>query len=167
MQADIIAARAMVDCMFPPQEFCAVQDMLCFAVLINAITDTMYTNITGTFPVTSFKSMQDVFVAYISDLNASIVWAMPSCTDASMVQAFTKVISILKSGGYHSTLNMMGNECSAAVKKYIRSETINNQLVPPHNHQANATMCTIPTFKECFIGTIATVDMFCPLQLWD
>jgi hypothetical protein len=31
MQSDIIAARAKVDCMFPPQEICATQD--CSALL--------------------------------------------------------------------------------------------------------------------------------------
>ncbi len=73
--------------------------MFCFAALANAITSTMYTNITGAFPVRSFKIMQYVFVVYIYNLNAIIIQAMP-CTDASMVKAFTKVISILKSGGY-------------------------------------------------------------------
>jgi hypothetical protein len=131
MQADIIAAHAEVDCMFPPQETCAIQDVFCFAALADAIMGTMYTDITGAFPVSSFKSMQYVFVAYIYDLNAIIVRAMPSCTDASMVQAFTKLISILKSGGYHPALNVMNNECSAAVEKYTRSKAVNIQLVPP------------------------------------
>jgi hypothetical protein len=92
---------------------------------------------------------------------------MPSCTNASMIQAFTKVISILKSGGYHPALNMMDNKCSPAVKKYIRSKTINIQVFPPHNHWVNATEHAIPTFKEYFIAALATVDMLCPLQLWD
>ena len=131
---DIIAAHAKVDCMFPPQEICAMQDMFCFAALANAITGPMNTDITSAFPVCSFKSMQYVFVAYIYNLNAIIVRAMPSCTNASMVQAFTKVISILKSGGYHLALNIMDNKCSAGVEKYIRSEAINIQLVPPHNY---------------------------------
>jgi hypothetical protein len=78
-----------------------MQDVFCFAMVADAITGTMYTNITGAFPDRSFESMQYVFVAFIYNLNAIIVRAMPSCTDASMVQAFTKVISILKSGGYH------------------------------------------------------------------
>ncbi len=130
MQSDIIAACAEVDCMFPPQEICAMQDMFCFAALADAITGTMYTDITGAFPVRSFKSMQYVFAAYIYNLNAIIVRAMPSCTNASMVQAFTKFISILKSGSYHPALNVMDNECSSAVKKSIRSEAINIQLVP-------------------------------------
>ncbi len=70
-----------------------MQDMFCFAMPTDAIMGTMYTNITRVFPVRSFKSMQYVFVAYIYNLNAIIVQAMPFCTDASMVQAFTKVIS--------------------------------------------------------------------------
>jgi hypothetical protein len=119
MQSNIIAAHAEVDCMFPPQEICAMQDVFCFAVLAYAITGTMYTNITGAFPVHSFKSMQYVFVAYIYDLHAIIIWAMPFHTNASMVQAFTKVIPILKSGGYHLALNLMNNECSSRVKKFI------------------------------------------------
>jgi hypothetical protein len=167
MQSNIIAAHAKVDRMFSPQEICAMQDVFCFAVLADAIMGTMFTNITGTFPVRSFKSMQYVFVAYIYDLNAIIIRAMPSCTDASMVQAFTKIISILKSGGYHLALNVIDIKCSSAAEKYIRSESINIQLILPHNHQANATKHTIATFEEYFTATLATVDMLCPLQLWD
>jgi hypothetical protein len=51
-----------------------------------------------------------------------------------MVTAFTEVITTLKTGGYRPALNVMDNECSAAVKKYIRSEKINIQLAPFHNH---------------------------------
>jgi hypothetical protein len=153
--------------MFPPQEICAMQDVFCFAPLANAITGTMYTNITVAFPVSSFKSMQYVFVAYIYNLNAIIVRAMPSCTNVSMVQAFTEVISILKSGGYHPAWNVMDNECSAAVENYIRSKVVNIQIIPSHNHKANAPERAIATFKEHFIATPATVDMLCPLQLWD
>jgi hypothetical protein len=167
MQSDIIAACAEVDCMFPPHEICAMQDMFCFAALAGAITGTMYTDITGAFPVRSFKSMQYVFSAYIYNLNAIIVRTMLSCTDASMIQAFTKVISILKSGGYHPALNIMDNECSTAVEEYIRSKAITIQLVPPHNRQTNAAEHAIATSKERFISALATVDMLCPLQLWD
>jgi len=73
----------------------------------------MYTDITGAFPVRSFKSMQYIFVAYVYDLNAIIVRTMPSRTDASMVTAFTDVITTLKTGGYRPALNVMDNECSA------------------------------------------------------
>ena len=163
----IITAHTKVDHMFPQQELCAVQDIFCFAALANAITGTMYTDITGTFPVRSFKGRQYIFVAYVYDLYAIIVRAMPSCTDAAMVTAFNEVISTLKTGGYTPSLNVMDNECSAAVEAYIKSERIGIQLVPPHNHRVNAAERAIATFKEHFIAALATVDAHCPLQLWD
>jgi len=167
-QNDIIAARSEVDHMFPQQEICAMQDVFCFASLLaNNITGTMYTDITGAFPVCLFKGMQYIFVAYVYDLNAIIMRTMPSCTDASMVTAFTEVITTLKARGYHPTLNVMDNKCSAAVKKYIRSENISIHLIPPHNHRVNAAERAITTFKEHFIAALATVDMHCPLQPWD
>jgi hypothetical protein len=145
--------------MFPQHEICAMQDVFCFAALANTITGTMYTDITGAFPVRSFKGMQYIFVAYVNDLNAIIVHAKPSCTDASMVTAFREVITTLKIRGYHLALNAMDNECSSAVKKYIRSEKISIQLVPPHNHRVNAAERAIATLKEHFIAALATVDM--------
>ena len=91
---------------------------VCFATLANAITGTMYTNITDTFPGRLFKSMQYIFVAYVYDLNAIIVSAMSSRKDTSMVTAFTEVIATLKAGGYTPILNVMDNECSAAARQW-------------------------------------------------
>jgi hypothetical protein len=127
----------------------------------------MYTDLTGAFPVRSFKNMQYIFVAYIYDLNAIIVRAMPTHTNAAMITAFKEVIAVLRTRGYRPALNVMDNKCSTAVEKYIRLENINIQLVPPHNHQANAAERAIATFKEHFIAAFATVDQLCPLQLWD
>ncbi len=53
------------------------------------------------------------------------------------------------------------------VEKYIWSEKINIQLVPPHKHRANAAEQAIATFKEHFIAALATVDQLCSLQLLD
>jgi hypothetical protein len=62
---EIIAARNEVNRMFPTQEACAIQDVFCFTALANVYTGTMYTNLTGAFPVRFFKNMQYIFVAYI------------------------------------------------------------------------------------------------------
>ncbi len=51
MQDNIVTVQAEVDRMFPQHELCAIQDVFCFAALANAITGTMYTDITGVFPV--------------------------------------------------------------------------------------------------------------------
>ncbi len=131
---DKVAARAEVDQMMPQQEACSMQDMFCFAALANANTGTMYTDLTGSFPVRSFKNMQYIFVAYVYDLNAIILRAMPTRTNTAIIMAFKEVIMVLRTRGYRPALNAMDNKCSTTVEQYIRSEKINIQLVPPHNH---------------------------------
>jgi hypothetical protein len=63
----------------------------------------------------------------------------------------------------------MDNECSKAVENHIRSNKMNIQIVPLHNHHVNAAERAIATFKEHVVTTLATVDMlcFCPLQILD
>ncbi len=127
----------------------------------------MYTNLPGTFPVRSFKSMQYIFVAYIYNLNAILMHAMPSKNNAAMITAFTKILATLAAHGYKPTLNVTDNKCSKTVEAYIKSNMMDIQLVPPHNHQVNAAERAIATFKEHFIVGLATVNKNCPLQLWD
>jgi hypothetical protein len=153
--------------MFPMQEACAMQDVFGFAALANTNTGTMYTNLTGAFLVQSFKNMQYIFVAYIYNLNAIVIRPMPSQTNASFIAAITKIVTVLRAPDYQLSLNVMDNECSKALKKHIHANKMNIQLVPPHNHRVNAAERAIATFKDHFVATLATVNMLCPLQLWD
>jgi hypothetical protein len=158
MQDNIVAANAKVDCMFLSQEICAMQDVFCFAALADAITGTMYTNITGAFPVCLFKSMQYSFIAYVFDLKTIIVHAMPSCTDAPMVQAFTKVITILKPQGYQPALNVMDNKCFNTVEKYIRSEKSTSNLSP------STTIMSMPLNRPLLLSK-KTSSLLMPLLI--
>jgi hypothetical protein len=165
--ADVILARAEVDCMFPAHKACAAQDMFCFAAHADATTGTMYTDLTGAFPVRLFKNMIYIFVAYIYDLNTIIVHPMASCTDTSFIAAFNEVFAILHAWDYQPALNVMDNKCSKAVEKHIHANKMTIQLVPPHIHRVNAAKQAIRTFKEHFVAGLATVNNLCPLQLRD
>jgi hypothetical protein len=111
--------------------------------------------------------MQYIFVAYIYNLNGTIVRPMPSQTNAPFIAAFTKIFTVLRARNYHQALNIMDNECSKAVEAHICANKMNIQLIPLHNHHINAVECATATFKEHFIAALVTVDMLCPLQLWD
>jgi hypothetical protein len=141
--------------------------MFCFATLANATLGATYTDITGAFPIWSFKNMQYIFVAYIYNLNAIIVQPMPSRTNSSFIAAFYKVFAILHACNYQPALNVIDNKCSKTVEKHIRTNKMDIKLVPPHNHRINTAEHAIATFKEPFFADLATVDMLCPLQLWD
>jgi hypothetical protein len=144
----------------PAKEICTAHDMFCFATLVRT-----YTNLPGAFLIRSFKFMQYIFVAYIYDLNAILVCAMPSKNNAAMITAFTKILATLAARGYKPTLNVTDNLCSKMVEAYIESNKMDIHLVPPHNHCINAAECTIATFKEHFIAGLVTVSRNCPLQL--
>jgi hypothetical protein len=141
--------------------------MFCFAALAAFNTGTMYTDLPGTFPVCYFKSMQYIFIAYIYNLNAILVRAMPSKNNAAMITAFTEILATLAARSYTPTRNVIDNKCSKTVEAYIKSNKMNIHLVPPHNHQVNVAERAIATFKEHFIAGLATVNKNCPLQLWD
>ncbi len=141
--------------------------MICYAALADLHTGRVYTDGTGAFPVRSFWNMQYMFVAYIYDLNAILVQAMPSRNDGTMIAAFTAILTNLNACGYAPTLNVMDNECSKAIEAHIRTNSMDIHLVPPHNHQVNAAEHLIATFQEHFISALTTVDKDCPLQLWD
>jgi hypothetical protein len=151
----------------PTEEICAAHNMFCFAALADLHTGTMYTDLTGAFPVRSSKNMQYVFVAYIYNLNAILVRAMPSKNNAAMIAAFSDIFSTLAVHGYAPTLNVMDNECSKAVEAHIKANKMKVHLVPPHNHRMNAAERAIAMFKEHFIAGLTTVNKNCPLQLWD
>ncbi len=151
----------------PTKEICAAHDMFCFAALVDLHMGTMYTDLTSAFPVCSFKNMQYLFVAYIYNLNATLVHAMPCKNNAAMIAAFSNIFSTLAAHGYAPTLNVMDNKCSKVVEAHIKANKMNVHLVPPHNHCVNAAERSIATFKEHFIAGLATVNKNCSLQLWD
>ena len=95
LQPAILKARRQVNKLLPIKEICAAHDIFCFAALTNLNTGTMYTNLPGAFPVRSFRSMQYIFVAYIYDLNAILVCAMPSKNVGAMIDAFTNILATL------------------------------------------------------------------------
>jgi hypothetical protein len=161
-QPAILQARAKVDHLVPTKEICAAHDMFCFAALANLHNGTIYTDGTSAFPVRSFQNMQ---TAYIYDLNAILIQAMPSRNDGAMIAAFTDIITNLNACGYAPMLNVMDNECSKAAKAHIRTNSMDIHLVPPHNHRVHAAELAIATFKEHFISALATVDKDYPLQL--
>ena len=67
------------------------------------------------------RSMRYVFVCYAYEPNAILVRQMTSPTDESMVAVYDEIYNYLKESGFKPKLNVTDNECSKAVKKYIKN----------------------------------------------
>ena len=110
--------------------------------------------------------MRYVFVCYVYKANAILVCPMTHRTDKQMVATYANIYKYLAQRGFKPKLNVTNNECSKAVKNYIKKKEVKWQLVEPHNHRVNAAKRAIQTFKNHFIAGLACVDRLFPLQLW-
>lgn len=64
-------------------------------------------------------------------------------------------------------MHITDNEASAKIKKYLSSEKVKYQLVPPGQHRASAAERAIKTFKNHLIATLSSCDPLFPLNLED
>ena len=73
----------------------------------------------------------------------------------------------LKARNYKPKLNIMDNEASTAMKRYIKNANVNYQLVEPNNHRVNAAECAICMFKNYFLAGLSSVHTNFHMYLWD
>jgi hypothetical protein len=58
------------------------------------------------------------------------------------------------------------NECSAALKQFMRTANVEFQLVPPYDHRQNAAKCAICIWKDHFVARLARLTPHFPMHLW-
>ena len=132
---DILDARDDVHDMAPPEHCCTAieNEMFGFVVTRDDDNNTIYSDLCGRFPVESYTGMNYILVVYVYKLNAPLMVPIKSRKDEDMVAAFTSVYQELELYGHKPALHVLDNECSRAVKTFIRSNRTDIQLVEPHN----------------------------------
>ena len=91
---------------------------------------------------------------------------MKSREDASMVEAFTSIYNELETAGQKQKLQVLENECSRAVQKFLIKKGTVRQNVEAHNHRVNAAEPAVKMAKYHIIAHVSTLDHQCPIQLW-
>ena len=130
-------------------------------------TGSIATDQTGQFPILSSTGMRYVLVLYDYDSNAILAEPLKNRTGPEIHRAYKKLHQLLVSHGLRPKLQRLDNECSTLLKKFMRDENVDFQLVPPHLHRRNAAERAIRTWKNHFIAGLCTVDPNFPLNLWD
>ena len=135
--------------MNPSLQANAACEIYCCAALADTADGTVYSDLTGKFPVRSFKGNQYIFLAYIYDANAILVRPMKNREASSHVAAFKSIYTYLKNRNFKPALHVMDNECSKIVRDYIENDTSTRiQFVEAHHHKVNAAERAIQTFKN-------------------
>ena len=139
----------------------------CYAAVFEPATGQIHSDQTGKFVVASSAGNNYILVVYDYDSNSILVEPMQSRTGPCILAAFQILHARLVAAGLRPQLHRLDNECSTALKTFLRDSDIDFQLVPPGLHRHNAAERAIRTFKNHFIAGLCSVDKIFPLHLWD
>jgi hypothetical protein len=142
-----------------------VRTHLVYAKVI-AITGQIYSDQTGRFPITSSKGNKYIMIVY--DYNSTAILAEPikNRSEQEILRAYSKMHQYLTDRRLKPQLQKLDNECSAALKQFMRMAHVDFQLVPPYNHHQNAAERAIGIWKDHFVAGLASLDPHFPMHLW-
>jgi hypothetical protein len=109
-------------------------------VLVKAIhaTGQIYTNQTGCFPITSSRRQKYIMVFSDYDSNAILTKPLKSCSELEMVHGYSKFHDYLTIRGLKPQLQKLNNEAPSGLKKFMKQNSVDYQLVPPHLYSRKA-----------------------------
>ena len=129
------------------------------------LTETMHSDLTGKFLVTSFSGMQYIIISVLDDYVH--IEAMKSRHHLEYIAAYKRTINVFSKLGRKPIFQRFDRETSTALELFARSNGISIQYCAPHQHRALKAERAIRTFKNHFIATWCTVADDFPLGLWD
>ncbi len=107
------------------------------------------------------------FVLYHYESNCILSAPIVGLDNVSIFNAYKTQFEELAAKVFTPKLNMMDNQVTKHIKKFLTENKCKLQLVEPHNHCVNAAERAIQTFKDAFIAALVTTDSEFPIQLWD
>jgi hypothetical protein len=145
----------------------SMANVFIFAAFAGKRTSILYSNLTRTFPFMPLKRNVSFLVVYHYKSNAILVLPNTNFTNDTILATYQQQFKLLESKGHQIKVNVMDNQASKIIKKYLTTQQCDNLLVKPNNHRVNAAERVIQTFKAHFISAPETTDSDFPLQLWD
>ena len=163
----IVDARLQVDDMPPTEQIYNItgdEAIFCFLILRHIHGNTVYSNLTGQFPIQSYTGMNYIFVCYVYKLNTVLLRTIKSRKTKDMLQAFESIYDELKENAtsqhyISSTMNFQGPSRDSSAKRILTSKSLKPITM------LFATEPAIKSAKYHTIAHLATIDPNCPIQL--
>ena len=149
-----------------PPTLIAIRKLNDIFVKIYELVETIHTDQTGAFPVTSQRGYRYITVGIHIDANYIFCETMKNRTEGEMINAYHKMVDQMQLAGLGPKHHWLDNECSENFKKCIRKNNMTHELVPPDCHRRNMAERVIQTFKNHFVAILSGVDDRFPLSLW-
>jgi hypothetical protein len=149
-----------------PPKLVAIRKLNDIFIKIYELAETIHTDQTGAFPVTSQRGYRYIMVGIHIDANYIFCETMKNRTEGEMIKAYQKMVDWMLLSGLGLKHHRLDNECSENFKKCIRQNNMTHELVPPDCHRRNMAERAIQTFKNHFVAILSGVDDKFPLSLW-
>ena len=147
----------------PPISETSINNHACVHVFL--LTETMHSDLTGKFPITSFSGMQYIIISVLDGyIHAE---PMKSRHHLEYIAAYKRTINFYSKLGRKPIFQRLDNETSTTLESFARGNDISVQYCAPHQHRALKAERAIRTFKNHLISTLCTVADDFPLGLWD
>jgi hypothetical protein len=117
-----------------PPKLIAIKKMNDILVKLYEQAETIHTNQTGTFPVTSQQGYRYIMVGIHLDANYIFCKLMKNRTESKMITPYQKMVDRMKIAGLGLKHHWLDNECSENFKKCIQKNEMTHELVPPDCH---------------------------------
>jgi hypothetical protein len=130
------------------------------------LADTIHTDQTGAFPMTSQRGYRYIMVGIHIDANYIYCKLLKNRTEDEMISAYQQMVSRMEVSGLGLKHHQLDNECSEKFKQCIRQNGMTHKLIPPDNHRWNMAERAIQTFKHHFTSILSGVDDSFLLSLW-
>jgi hypothetical protein len=97
-------------------------------------TRQIYTNQSGRFPTTSSRGNKYIMIPYDYGSNAILAEPLKSKSEGKMIRAYSKLHEYISGRGLKLRLQKLDNECPTGLKRFMKQNEADYQLVPPHIH---------------------------------
>ena len=106
-------------------------------VMVYKLLDTVHTDQTSPFPITSKQGYQYIMVGIHLDANYIFCELMKNQTEGEMITAYQKMVDRIKLSALGLKYHCLDNECLAAFKACIAKNGMTHELVPPDCYHHN------------------------------
>ncbi len=106
----------------------------------------------------SFDGSICFFILFHYKSNAILTTPIAGLDDVSIFNAYKRYFKDLTAKGFKPKLNVIDNQVTKHIKKFLTRNVCKLQVVEPHNHRVNAAKRAIQTFKAAFIAAPTTID---------
>jgi hypothetical protein len=135
-------------------------------VMVYKLLDTIHTDQTSAFPITSQQGYWYFMVSIYLDANYIFCKLMKNLTKGKNIMAYQKMVDKMKHLALGLKHHCLDNKFLPAFKACIAKNGMTHKLVSLDCHRCNIPNWAIQTFKKHFVSILSGVDNRFPLTLW-